>query len=130
MIYGSLFFRLFFNQYHLSRTQAVPDQADEAKEKPYTAPEVHPQYSEVSEHELAMFAQHISLTEREKELFSLMKNGMSNQQICDNLHISISTVKTHMHNIYQKAGVTHRYELLRIYEQFISDLQSSSRQIG
>lgn len=69
-------------------------------------------------HILSGFAQYLNLTEREQELLGLLLDGLSNQQISDTLHISMSTVKTHMHNIFQKAGVTHRYEILRMYEHF------------
>lgn len=64
------------------------------------------------------FAQSIGLTERELEVFALLVENRSNQQISEMLYISTGTVKAHIHNIFQKAGVTRRYELLRQYDMF------------
>jgi predicted DNA-binding protein (UPF0251 family) len=45
------------------------------------------------------------LTDREKEVFRLVCQHKSYQQIADELFISKSTVKTHMHNAYAKLGI-------------------------
>ena len=45
------------------------------------------------------------LTDREKEVFHLVCQHKSYQQIADELFISKSTVKTHMHNAYAKLGI-------------------------
>jgi len=50
-------------------------------------------------------------SEREKELLPLILSGKSNQQIADILHISLSTVKTHLNKIFKKATVKSRFEL-------------------
>ena len=42
------------------------------------------------------------LTEREMEVLALIVDGYTNPQISDKLVISISTTKTHVHNILQK----------------------------
>lgn len=70
------------------------------------------------EYKKLKFAQQLYLTERELEVFSLMLKGMGNQEISDAMTISLGTVKAHVHNIYQKADVTRRYELIRLYEAF------------
>lgn len=79
-----------------------------------------PTFSEKREEEYKKlkFAQQLYLTERELEVFSLVLRGMSNQEIGDALTVSMGTVKAHVHNIYQKADVTRRYELIRLYEAF------------
>lgn len=64
------------------------------------------------------YARSLGFTDREMEVFILMVDDLSYQQISETLHISIGTVKTHVHNIFQKAEVTHRYELLRQFEDF------------
>lgn len=64
------------------------------------------------------YARGLGFTDREMEVFILMVDDLSYQQISETLHISIGTVKTHVHNIFQKAEVTHRYELLRQFEDF------------
>ena len=48
------------------------------------------------------------LTDREMEVLSLMQAGLSNPAIAERLSISLNTVKTHMANIYDKAGVRGR----------------------
>lgn len=43
-----------------------------------------------------------SLTKREEEVLELMSKGFGNTQVADVLNISLTTVKTHVDNIYQK----------------------------
>jgi LuxR family maltose regulon positive regulatory protein len=52
------------------------------------------------------------LSEREREVLRLVAEGYSNQQIAERLVISITTVKTHMGNIFNKLGVTSRTQAL------------------
>lgn len=52
------------------------------------------------------------LSEREKEVAALLMEGKSNKQIASALHISPSTVEFHLRNIYNKAGVSSRVELI------------------
>jgi LuxR family maltose regulon positive regulatory protein len=48
------------------------------------------------------------LSERELEVLGLVAEGLSNREIADKLFLSVGTVKTHIHNIYGKLGVTGR----------------------
>ncbi|MCE1252763.1 MAG: LuxR C-terminal-related transcriptional regulator [Anaerolineae bacterium] len=48
------------------------------------------------------------LSEREREVLKLLAAGLSNQQIAVKMVIALSTVKTHVHSIYQKLGITNR----------------------
>ena len=52
------------------------------------------------------------LSEREQEVLSLVAQGLSNQEIAERLVISITTVKTHVGNIFNKLGVTSRTQAL------------------
>ena len=51
-------------------------------------------------------------TDREIELFEYAVRGLNNIQIAEQANISVSTVKKHFHNIYDKMGVSGRVELL------------------
>ena len=53
------------------------------------------------------------LTQREKEILTLIIKGHSNQQIADLLFISIPTVKTHRSNILAKCDVKNTASLVR-----------------
>jgi len=51
-----------------------------------------------------------SLTRREVDILRVVAVGLSNKRIADTLHISLSTVTTHMRNIFRKTGVQNRTE--------------------
>ncbi|WJY26651.1 MULTISPECIES: response regulator transcription factor [Sporosarcina] len=51
---------------------------------------------------------HESLTERELETLLLLAKGRSNQEIADELFISLKTVKTHVSNVLSKLDVQDR----------------------
>ena len=53
-----------------------------------------------------------SLTERERAVVCLVREGFSNKDIAYELSISNSTVRCHMTNIFDKVGVPNRQKLL------------------
>jgi DNA-binding NarL/FixJ family response regulator len=53
-----------------------------------------------------------ALTEREREIIRLVKQGLSNKDIAYTLSISDSTVRHHMTSIFDKVGVPNRQKLL------------------
>jgi DNA-binding NarL/FixJ family response regulator len=53
-----------------------------------------------------------SLTTRENEILDLLAKGYLYKEIADELSISKETVKTHIHNIYDKLHVQNRTEAL------------------
>jgi NarL family two-component system response regulator LiaR len=48
------------------------------------------------------------LTERETDVLRLLAQGQSNQEIARNLHITMTTVRSHVSNILMKLGVSNR----------------------
>jgi two-component system, NarL family, nitrate/nitrite response regulator NarL len=48
------------------------------------------------------------LTDREGEVLGLLATGASAPDIASQLHLSAATVKTHLHNLYAKLGVSDR----------------------
>ncbi len=62
------------------------------------------------------------LTEREKEVLSLVAKGASNQDIAKKLFVRDVTVKTHMNTIFKKLKVTNRTQavLLALQTKIIS----------
>lgn len=55
-----------------------------------------------------------ALTLQERKVFQLLQTGYSNQQIADELHIGLSTVKSHVSNIYSKLNIASRKEVVDI----------------
>lgn len=55
----------------------------------------------------------LGISKREHEVLELMARGLSNQEIADSLFISLSTVKTHSSNLFQKLGVERRTQALQ-----------------
>lgn len=52
-----------------------------------------------------------ALTAREIEVLHLLADGLTNQAIGERLHISVTTVKTHIGSLYTKTGATSRVQL-------------------
>lgn len=54
-----------------------------------------------------------SLTPREREILTLVANGLTNQEIADQLSLSPNTVHRHRTSLMQKLGLHSRLDLLR-----------------
>ncbi len=55
---------------------------------------------------------HDLLSEREQEILRLISSGLSNQEIADQLVIALSTVKSHVRQIFNKLNVNSRTQVL------------------
>ncbi|MBU2877113.1 MULTISPECIES: helix-turn-helix transcriptional regulator [Alteromonadaceae] len=53
-----------------------------------------------------------SLTKREQTIVKYISQGAQNQEIADQLHISVNTVKTHIYSIFRKTNCRNRVELI------------------
>ena len=51
------------------------------------------------------------LSQREREIVSLVAQGYKNREMAEKMFISEQTVKNHLHNIFDKLGVSDRLEL-------------------
>lgn len=68
----------------------------------------------VSQEVLDQIAEEYSLSPREKEVFYLLSDGVTNQDISDRLCISINTTKKHVNSIYRKLNINSRTNLLEL----------------
>ncbi|MEW6549382.1 MAG: helix-turn-helix transcriptional regulator [Spirochaetota bacterium] len=60
----------------------------------------------------------LGLTGREREIAALIAQGLSNKMIASRLEISEATVRTHIYNLFRKAEVGSRVELInRLYDE-------------
>ena len=57
------------------------------------------------------------ITRREREIMTLAIQGASNQEIANQLFISLRTVETHRHNLFQKLNVRNTAGLLHVARQ-------------
>jgi DNA-binding CsgD family transcriptional regulator len=65
----------------------------------------------------AGFRENYQITEREAEVVSLVAQGLSNKEIGERLFVSLTTVRTHLYNVFKKTGAKSRIDLLRIARQ-------------
>jgi DNA-binding NarL/FixJ family response regulator len=54
-----------------------------------------------------------ALTDREEEVLRRVATGRTNAEVAEDLHISLSTVKTHLASLTSKLGLRNRVELAR-----------------
>lgn len=55
-----------------------------------------------------------TLTEREKEVFSLIATGCENNQIAQTLHVSEHSVRNYVSRIYSKLEVQNRFQIIQL----------------
>jgi DNA-binding NarL/FixJ family response regulator len=51
------------------------------------------------------------LSTREREIVAFVAQGYKNEELAEKMFISKQTVKNHLHNIFEKVGVSDRLEL-------------------
>ena len=73
---------------------------------------------DISAEILRNFAEKYQLTSREQEILRVLLEDKTNQEISNELFISLGTVKSHVHNIFQKVEVSKRKQLLKKYDEF------------
>lgn len=88
----------------VTRLRTWLDRAPEVRRAPIAAPVPH---------RARLFAES-GITRREAEIIELICLGKTNQEIADQLFISLTTVKDHNYVTFQKLGVRNRTELTRL----------------
>jgi DNA-binding NarL/FixJ family response regulator len=86
-------------------TAAVIRQFVANEEAPAAPPPPPPQASASRERERS------PLSQREREIVALVAQGFKNKEMAEKMFISEQTVKNHLHNIFDKLGVSDRLEL-------------------
>ena len=67
-----------------------------------------------------------SLTDRETQVLTLIAQGLTNQEICDELWLSMPTVKTHIGNLIAKTQARDRVQLvLFALQTHLSDIRDA-----
>ena len=56
----------------------------------------------------------MKMTSREQEIVNYILEGYTNEELAEELYISVNTVKKHLANIYLKLGIKSRWELLKL----------------
>lgn len=83
----------------------------------YLASQLKQNHERAKEFSLHSVTSRYDLTRREEDLLKLLLEHKSNREIAEELCISLSTVKTHVHHIYDKMGVSSREALRKVVEQ-------------
>ena len=71
----------------------------------------------------------VRMTRRERQVISLIAEGLSNKEIADNLHLSTYTVKSHVHNILEKLLLRSRVQIAK-YALTNSELMKAEENIS
>ncbi|WP_180326785.1 helix-turn-helix transcriptional regulator [Raoultibacter phocaeensis] len=61
-------------------------------------------------------AKRSGISDRESEVLTLVAKGRSASRIAEDLSVSLATVNSHVHHIYQKLGIHSRQELIDLIE--------------
>ena len=70
------------------------------------------EWEEAKKKLLSIYSKKNNLSRREAEVLAEVIDGRTNAEISDKLSISVSTVKKHVYNIFNKTGVSSRSQLL------------------
>ncbi|KUG27636.1 hypothetical protein ASZ90_002494 [hydrocarbon metagenome] len=92
--------------------ELIPREAEDAGE---TAAPGHDPDATPGNGKKAGFVQKYGLSSRETEVLTLILGGMNTAAMAEALHISESTVKTHVKNILRKTDTASRNVLMALY---------------
>ena len=105
-----IYARRYQDEFHVRRTERlVRDRLDLYRL------ETEQRAAKQGANDIADFCALYELTPREQEVLSRVLTGQGNQQIANDLVISLGTVKAHVHSIYRKLSVSRRSELMGMF---------------
>src|SRR4029077_10452052 len=58
-----------------------------------------------------------SLTDSQLKVVNLIAQGATNQSVATQLHLSLHTVKSHVHNAFAKLGINSRTQLAQLMRE-------------
>jgi DNA-binding CsgD family transcriptional regulator len=70
----------------------------------------------------------ITLSQRQREVMTLMSRGARNAEIAEALHVTEKTVKNHINRIFRELGVDGRVEAVLLWQRY--QAQAAKRQNG
>lgn len=62
-----------------------------------------------------------TLAPRERELISLVRQGLRNREIAEKLGVTEGTIKVYLHTVFEKLGVSSRTELAIRADEFLAE---------
>jgi len=68
-----------------------------------------------SNNTIEALASKYEFTKREQEIIELICQGKSNQEIADQLFVSLRTIKAHVYNVFKKTEVSNRLQLANLF---------------
>ena len=66
------------------------------------------------------FADYHDLTRRQEDVLRLLLQGKSTRDISESLCVSFGTAKNHVSNIFARTGVHSRFELIAVFNNFVT----------
>ena len=67
-----------------------------------------------------------SLSVRQSEIFEKLLRGLSNEEISEEIGLSLSTVKNHLNEVFLKLGVPSRYAAIAQYHDLYENVKKLS----
>ena len=66
----------------------------------------------------AIIHESVRMTKREKQVIDLIANGSTNKEMAQKLHLSVFTIKSHVHNILEKLALHSRIQIAKYSFQY------------
>ena len=109
-----ILFFYFYNRLHLKNKQLeIDEMRNNIQEYIDHISQLEDEDCRNKEVDLSEKIEKYGLSSREAEVLRYISQGMKNQEIADKMFVSLSTIKTHTKNIFDKMDVRNRIEAVR-----------------